>query len=398
MAKHEIETKNLVSIIIPVFNASKTIGKALNSVMGQTYDNVEAIIVDDGSTDGTIDVCKRYQTIDKRLKIYSIKNHGVSYARNFGISKAKGDFLMFLDSDDTISVDAIEQMVKYAVETEKDLVIVDMLSVDMDTNIVLADFNCYRYFKKAPVILDRKTFRAELMQIIFYTILMEGLCGKLYSSKLWKDNKIKLKENISLGEDFLANLEYYKLCNGAVFVGKTCYYYNNVKESSSLTHKYREDLFENKMLLVHELKKHLAPFAKRSDEEKQSYYNYSAAYGLSSIKDVVTRSNRQINKGQKIEIITKIIEDGDFIESFKRASFYDECYLPWKKAILAGKAKKILETPLFDRKKIEEKRSLKNKIARKVVSCFGARGAMLEKCIYEQGIKNTIKQHMKGKI
>ena len=86
------------SIIVPTYNREEYIIKCIDSILDQTYDNFEAIIIDDGSTDNTDNLVKKYH--DKRIKYFKNTNHGIGYSRNFGLNKAKGDYIFFLDSDD----------------------------------------------------------------------------------------------------------------------------------------------------------------------------------------------------------------------------------------------------------------------------------------------------------
>lgn len=103
--------EKLVSIIIPVYNVEQYIGKCLDSVINQTYKNIEIIIIDDGSPDESPKICDEYEQNDSRVKVYHNKNVGISGARNFGVEHSKGEFIIFLDSDDYVSEDCIEHLV-----------------------------------------------------------------------------------------------------------------------------------------------------------------------------------------------------------------------------------------------------------------------------------------------
>ena len=102
--------KTKISIIVPAYNAERWIGRCIESVLGQTYDNHELIIVDDGSTDGTLDVCLRYKSADSRIVVISQENAGVNAARNKGIDSSSGGYLMFLDADDWIGDDVLMEL------------------------------------------------------------------------------------------------------------------------------------------------------------------------------------------------------------------------------------------------------------------------------------------------
>lgn len=108
--------KELVSVIIPVYNVEKYVEECLYSVINQTYQNLEIIVVDDGSTDGSSDLCDKFSLIDTRVQVIHQQNKGVSAARNIGISKSTGKYITFVDSDDYIDDTMIEKLVEKAVE------------------------------------------------------------------------------------------------------------------------------------------------------------------------------------------------------------------------------------------------------------------------------------------
>lgn len=112
----------LVTIIIPVYNGEKYIEKSINSIISQTYENIEILIINDGSTDKTEEILKKISHIDSRLHIIKINNQGVSYARNYGRKLAKGDYIMFVDADDYIEPETVESMLDIAEEKKADVV------------------------------------------------------------------------------------------------------------------------------------------------------------------------------------------------------------------------------------------------------------------------------------
>lgn len=113
----------LVSIIVPIYNVEHYLTDCLNSVLTQTYRKYEIILVDDGSTDGSLNVCYSFQSQDPRIKVFSKTNGGLSSARNYGINKSKGDYVIFLDPDDFwINPEALEKLVKIAHDTQCDIV------------------------------------------------------------------------------------------------------------------------------------------------------------------------------------------------------------------------------------------------------------------------------------
>ena len=115
----------LVSVIIPVYNVAPYLPEALDSVIQQTYNNLEILIIDDGSMDESGEICDRYSLTDSRIIIFHQENKGLSAARNIGLDNATGDVIAFLDSDDAFRLDAIEIMVGEMQEYEADIVVCD---------------------------------------------------------------------------------------------------------------------------------------------------------------------------------------------------------------------------------------------------------------------------------
>lgn len=111
----------MISIIVPVYNVEKYVRKCLDSVVNQAYKDLEILIVDDGSTDGSGKICDEYKK-DDRVKVFHTENRGLSAARNYGIDRAHGEWIGFVDSDDWIEPDMYEVLLKSALETDADIV------------------------------------------------------------------------------------------------------------------------------------------------------------------------------------------------------------------------------------------------------------------------------------
>ena len=169
-----------LSIIIPTYNRSKYISKCIDSVLSQTYKNIEIIVIDDGSTDNTEEIIKNFN--DKRIKYFKNTNHGIGYSRNFGLDKATGDYIFFLDSDDYINADTVDNIFKNI--KSNDILIFDykeIFEIDKKEKINrIPVFNAY-VLSEHP----------ELINIINL-----GPCNKVYKKSLLVDNDIKFPEDI----------------------------------------------------------------------------------------------------------------------------------------------------------------------------------------------------------
>ena len=190
-----------LSIIIPTYNRSKYITKCLSSVLNQTYKNIEVIIIDDGSTDNTEEIIKTFN--DERIRYFKNTNHGIGYSRNFGIEKATGDYIFFLDSDDYINSDSVDKMLKNI--NDNDILIFDYKEIfesDIKEKInKIPVFNDY-------ILLDHP----ELINLVNL-----GPCNKVYKKSLLIDNNIKFPEDIKYEDalfviETLKNAKYISSC------------------------------------------------------------------------------------------------------------------------------------------------------------------------------------------
>ena len=139
----------LISLVIPVYNVEKYLDKCMESVLAQTYDNYEVILVDDGSTDNSGKMCDEYAERDSRVTVYHQKNSGVSVARNVGIENAKGEFISFIDSDDWVDESYLEKLVNAQIKYNADLTICEYTNVYADgrPNVRRRSFESDVYYK-----------------------------------------------------------------------------------------------------------------------------------------------------------------------------------------------------------------------------------------------------------
>lgn len=224
--------KNIkVSIIIPVYNAEKYIDKCICSVLGQTYRNIEVIIIDDGSTDESYNKIKEYAKNDKRINITRRENKGVYKTRIEGIEKSTGEYIMFVDSDDWIDNNMIENMISLIYKYQADIC------------------RCGIEFESEREKKERKVFNATEKEIcIEKTLFKEKIYKKFITTynfcsvdtQLIRKNKIELKKiNTSLcfAEDLQFNLNLYTNVEKIVFTEKNYYHYTENKEGITKTYK-----------------------------------------------------------------------------------------------------------------------------------------------------------------
>ncbi len=228
--------KDLISIIIPVYNVQKYLNKCIDSLLAQTYDNLELVLVDDGSTDDSGKIADEYAKRDKRIKVIHKNNGGVSSARNSALEVAKGRYIYFCDSDDYVDANILEQMHLAMEKFNVDLVVCCHDNVYKDTTEYHTNFQSSFVFSFD----DQDT----ICQMFADTgSNMYSSCNKLYK----REYVGKFNNNIVVGEDQIFNYQYYSHVGKGYFICQPMYHY--VIHSQSAMRRHMNKVFEFKSLL-----------------------------------------------------------------------------------------------------------------------------------------------------
>lgn len=190
-----------ISVIIPIFNSSKTLERTIESIINQTYRNLEIILVNDGSTDNSLEICERYANRDSRIIIVNQNNQGVGKARNHGIDVSTGDFISFVDSDDTIDGDFYSELIATQLVTNADI-------VESGAKVVLGENNViYPYEKENKINIFKNH---DYMENYLNFSLNVSVWGKIYKKEVIGDVRFP---NININEDFVFLWEIVKRTN-----------------------------------------------------------------------------------------------------------------------------------------------------------------------------------------
>lgn len=190
---------NQVSVIVPAYNSGRTIERCIKSLIGQTYDAKEIIIVDDGSTDNTPNICQKYEQKGE-LKYYKATHGGVSKVRNLGLSKATGEYVMFVDADDYVKDTFLEKMVDALESADADMCICKYLRV------VYNDQYPIKNLQKSGII-DRNKYLIDTLKDPGHHYF-GVIWNKIFKTDIIRKNNIRFRSDITLGEDFVFSLEY----------------------------------------------------------------------------------------------------------------------------------------------------------------------------------------------
>lgn len=227
-----------ISVIVPTYNTEKYIGRCIESILNQSYKELELIIINDGSTDSSAEIIKKYAKKDSRIIFIDNKNCGVSESRNIGIRNAKGEYIQFVDSDDFIDENMLKDTLQLLEEQNADMVITGLyLDIERDANINTS-IQTFDYYEAK----DKRNIAISVLSRLNGTYINSPI-NKLYKKEIITDNNIFMDKNISLGEDFIFNLMYLRYCDKVIFSNK-CYYHYWMKIENNLTFKFRENKLE----------------------------------------------------------------------------------------------------------------------------------------------------------
>lgn len=206
----------MISIIVPVYNSATYLERCVNSLIQQTMDEIEIILVDDGSTDGSSGICDKFSAVDKRVCVIHQPNSGVSIARNRGLAAAKGEYISFVDSDDYVDSDYIQAMYNGIVNNDSDLVICGrtQIKIDGSRNVITPpalQMNCDKI--------------KEIFQNTGFDYVRGGPCCKMYKKSIIDHYNIYFPENIHYLEDAIFVLEYILCCSRVVSIKESHYFY-----------------------------------------------------------------------------------------------------------------------------------------------------------------------------
>lgn len=235
-----------ISIIIPVYNLENYIERCLQSVINQTYKNLEIIIVDDGSTDNSSNIINKYTAKDKRISYYKQVNKGPGSARNLGIEKCSGSWIAFVDGDDYLDKNYLKYMISETKKNNCDLVLCNF-KTDVSNN--------YRNMQKAQMYSKK----ADIANFLLIDTWKNKMCtftafGKLYKSKLIKEKNIRFPDKFYNAEDLIFSIDYWYTVKSFIYINKPLYTHIIHKNSLStekvnIKHVYKgRKLFDIKLI------------------------------------------------------------------------------------------------------------------------------------------------------
>ncbi|MCQ2468655.1 MAG: glycosyltransferase [Ruminococcus sp.] len=237
----------LISIIVPVYNAQQYLSDCISSLIKQSYDNLEIIAVNDGSSDTSLEILRDFQAKDNRIKVIDQKNAGVSAARNNGIKHASGEYVMFVDADDWIDAETCQTAISKLTNTDADVVMWSYTSEFEHRSEQKKLFPQERIFESDDVAYHlHRRFVGIIGEELAHPEFADSLCpvwGKLYKRSLLDGISFTDLKKIGTYEDGLYNLFVFERVQRAVYLPEYFYHYRRTT-TESVTSGYREKLFD----------------------------------------------------------------------------------------------------------------------------------------------------------
>lgn len=235
----------MISIVIPVYNAAEYLPNMLESIVGQSYSDIEIILVNDGSKDNSSNICHEYANRYGFIKVYDCQNRGASASRNFGAEKASGEFIWFMDSDDVLENDALLNAVEAQKLYDADVVVGGMNFCFTDENKVV------KKSIQKDIVLNKREFMHEYKEL-FSANYISSLWNKLIRRSVIVKNNIKMNEALHMYEDYVFCMDTLLKCK-TILCLSTIFYNYKLRNTKSLSHRYKDNaeymfcILENKI-------------------------------------------------------------------------------------------------------------------------------------------------------
>lgn len=226
----------MISIIIPVYNVKPYLDDCLQSVVGQDYTDFECILVDDGSTDGSSELCDQWVEKDTRIQVIHQTNQGVSSARNRGLAQAKGEYISFIDSDDWVNADYLSTMACRLKKGKADLAVCGLTQE-------FKDGSSKHYIASQSLTFELTGRHAEQFVMLNERHLLYGPVVKLYKNEIIQRHQVQFDPQVSYGEDLLFNYQYLEHVHTITCIDRSLYHYRTLG-SGTLSSKLRPDQFD----------------------------------------------------------------------------------------------------------------------------------------------------------
>ncbi|WP_051656613.1 glycosyltransferase family 2 protein [Butyrivibrio sp. AE3004] len=296
-----------VSIVVPIYNGEKYIDNCIKNLLMQTYSNLEIVLVDDGSTDKTAELCDSYLEKDSRIKVIHQENGGLSAARNSGTEMATGSYLVYVDVDDDIMPSLVEDNVKLAMDNDADVVFYSFWYHNLDTNVRTE--NEYKGFFSGN---NNSFFYDKLSDTIDHEIF-NAPWNKLYKTSFLRKNNLRFLPEYPIYEDIIFASKILQFAKKIV-VNPNKYYVYYLRSSGSLLTKYVDGYYDSVTKFYNNAMDYCSLY-KDNKVIKDKFANLYIRLVTTNLKQISCREQFSIQ--EKLERISYILDNGCFKEALQ---------------------------------------------------------------------------------
>lgn len=315
-----MKKEELISVIVIAYNAKKYITRCLNSILNQTYDNIEVIVINDGSTDLTSSLIKRKMAKDKRIILIEHENRGTYLSRLEGYKKAKGKYLMYVDSDDYILPNAIEIMYQNLKEYNVDIVhcqykILKNNKIEIPKKIL-----------NRNVVMDMNHLEPQFFDLLYKTNHCDFICRQLIKKRGIMKNVNKIESNLIYKEDLACNLKIYKEMKSFLFIPDELYIFNDNENgiTKSKDIKILKKKIEDTIYVYYDLYQSTSDFGIKDKKYYKKIASLKMVYYLSLfLSELICYSN--LKQKQFLEFANQIIKDKKVKQIIQFLNKNDSC-------------------------------------------------------------------------
>ena len=295
-----------VSIIVPIYNEETTLERCLNSLHKQTFSDFEVLLINDGSTDSSLEICEKYEKLDERFKVFSQANGGPSAARNLGIDRASGEFIYFVDADDHIEHTAIEKMYDEADYRKADVTICGFYRIT-DKKITIHEYPYPRGLHEGEAC---RRIAIDLLDNMSPPYLPPYAWIRMIRADVLKKHHLRFAEKVKRNEDYLFTTELHFKIDRLFIIDEPLY--NYIESKDSITINYVRDYWSMARHIFHELFEKLP-------REAEIFEKLDLMLIKRSLLAFNNACRNQEKDGFKNEI-AEIIKDKDLLEAIKNTS------------------------------------------------------------------------------
>lgn len=293
----------MISIIVPVYKSERTLGSCIESLLAQTYKEIEIICVVDGSPDRCGELCDEYAKKDNRVRVIKRENGGVSSARNRGIDEAAGEYLMFVDSDDTVEPDYCQKMFEEMQHS--------------GTELVICGFHHWyvgRDVEKKPK--KKCVYETADYAEDFLKLYQEGYLNMPWNKLFLKKTAGSFDTSLSLGEDLLFNMDYLEKCTRISVIPEALYHYIQEEKGNTLSSKKRDDKLE----IAVKVCRRVQEYYRRMTGERELHPVIAGKFVMEFLDDCEKLPfDSELSGKKKRQMIRSLAENKEFLQANERA-------------------------------------------------------------------------------